>query len=411
LRSYSKIEGRVKAAIIIRRIGPYHAARLAALEKALSGALIAVEVAATDDTYDWEAVDRVGVTTVRRTLFETEAAARSSPLWSAIHETFGALKPDVVAIPGWADPAALAALAWCRDNRAATVLMSDSSADDAPRVWWRELIKRSIVKACDAAFVAGTPHRRYMEKLGMPAQRIVTGYDVVDNDYFAERADYAKSRASELRSELGLPPRYILCPGRFVEKKNLFRLLDAQALLAKADPANVLPLVFVGSGPLEQSLRARIAEPDFAGHAVIKPFAQYETLPFIYGLAEGFVIASVADQWGLVINEAMASGLPVLASSRCGAAVDLVIEGETGFLADPFDVASLANGLLKLATLPADARARMGRAGRDHIANWSPESFAAAFVRATKLAISRRKERGAGAFVPKPYLKAIAALQ
>src|SRR5208337_5127598 len=99
-------------------------------------------------------------------------------------------------------------------------------------------------------------------------------------------------------------------------------------------------------------------------HAAHLPgFKQYEELPAYYGLAGAFVHASTAEQWGLVANEAMASGLPVLVSNRCGCATELVEEGRNGFAFDPENVEQLAGFMRRLGCGPTDA-ASMGMAGR-----------------------------------------------
>src|SRR5690606_19271144 len=104
-------------------------------------------------------------------------------------------------------------------------------------------------------------------------------------------------------------------------------------------------------------------------------FIQYPELPIWYGLAEAFVLASTTEQWGLVVNEAMASGLPVLVSSRCGCAPDLVRSAAHGHTFEPPDVASLADLLLSLAKAP-DSRRAMGEASATLIDAWSPRVFA-----------------------------------
>jgi glycosyltransferase involved in cell wall biosynthesis len=407
LYHFFRVQSSVKAAIIIRRIGPYHAARLTALEQLFRGQLSVIEIAATDESYAWDTVHELG-SLMRLTLFSSEAEAGVAPLWKGISETLSALQPDVVAIPGWGDPGALAALAWSQEHRAATILMSDSTECAAPRTWWREQIKSSIVKAADAALVAGKPHQRYIVNLGMNAARIVTGYDVVDNAHFIKGADSARARSTAFRNEFGLPKRFILSVCRFIQQKNILQLLDAHALALRLNPSKMLPLVLVGSGPLEQAIRARAAEADVAGHVFIKPFAQYEMLPFLYGLADGFVLASISETWGLVINEAMASGLPVLASSLCGAAEDLIIDGQTGFLADPHNVSSLADSLVRLSTLSNGQRWAMAQAARAHISTWGLERFAAAFFRSATIALTHRKLCRRPSFARTVYLRAVA---
>ena len=107
-------------------------------------------------------------------------------------------------------------------------------------------------------------------------------------------------------------------------------------------------------------------------------FKQYGELPLYYANAGAFVHASTTEQWGLVVNEAMASGLPVLVSERCGCAPDLVETGRNGYTFDPHDVDALARLMLDMASDACD-RAAMGRASREIVARWSPATFAEGF--------------------------------
>jgi glycosyltransferase involved in cell wall biosynthesis len=105
-------------------------------------------------------------------------------------------------------------------------------------------------------------------------------------------------------------------------------------------------------------------------------FKQYPDLPAYYGLASAFIHASTTEQWGLVVNEAMASGLPVLVSNRCGCAQDLVREGVNGFTFDPYNVEEMANVMLRLTETPKHRLTEMGDASRQLISAWGPERFA-----------------------------------
>ncbi|MDX1548697.1 MAG: glycosyltransferase, partial [Rhodothermales bacterium] len=113
-------------------------------------------------------------------------------------------------------------------------------------------------------------------------------------------------------------------------------------------------------------------------------------LPVYYGRAGGFVHPAHNDQWGLVVNEAMAAGLPVLVSTRAGCAQDLVHDGENGFRFDPADPAALARLLARLAA-PETDRAAMGRRSREIIARWSPERFAEGLHRAAEAGRDRAR--------------------
>ena len=130
-------------------------------------------------------------------------------------------------------------------------------------------------------------------------------------------------------------------------------------------------------------------------------FRQYDELPAWYGLASAFVHASTTEQWGLVVNEAMASGLPVLVSNRCGCAPDLVEDGVNGFTFDPYDVEALAGLMQRVAAMTDERRAAMGRAGQRIIAEWGPERFAEGLMQAVE-ARMRRPPRNAVVVRPGP---------
>jgi glycosyltransferase involved in cell wall biosynthesis len=116
-------------------------------------------------------------------------------------------------------------------------------------------------------------------------------------------------------------------------------------------------------------------------------FRQYDELPAYYGLASAFVHASTTEQWGLVVNEAMASGLPVLVSEHCGCAPDLVENGVNGFTFDPYDVQALAALMQRVAAMTEVRRTAMARAGQRIIADWGPERFADGLMQAAEAAL------------------------
>jgi glycosyltransferase involved in cell wall biosynthesis len=358
-------------AVLFARLWPYHVARLRALSARHE--VVAVELSGENLNYAWDPVDLDGLS--HEQLFDgNHRAVPAGRLRRWVGATLDTYAPDAVAVPGWWDPGALAALEWARRARVPAVLMSDSTALDAPRQWWREWPKRRVVALCEAALVAGTRQVEYLTRLGMPADRIWTGYDVVDNAHFAEGAEAARECGAALRERLDLPARYVLTCCRFVEKKNLGRLLRGYAAYRRrADRPRAL--VLVGDGPRRDALTAQVETLGLEDDVVFPGFRQYDELPPYYGLADAFVLPSTHEQWGLVVNEAMAAGLPVLVSDRCGCAPDLVVEGETGFTFDPYVPEAIAEALGRL---PADGTAleKMGRASREHIRDWTPQTFA-----------------------------------
>jgi len=296
------------------------------------------------------------------------------------------LRPKVVCINGWSYGGCIAALDWCMANRVPAVMMSESTAYDHPRWLWKEAIKRRIVGLCSASLVGGTPHRDYIAQLGAPLEQVFTGYDTVDNEHFQQGADRARRAGPHLREELGLPPRYFMACSRFVEKKNLSRLIRAYARYRETAGELAWSLVIVGDGELRDellALRARLG----LEHQVHFPVGLGGgELPSYYGLADAFIHASTTEQWGLVVNEAMASGLPVLVSRSCGCAPDLVVPGFNGLQFDPLDVKSIAQAMVEMAG--SSDCATMGRNSRTVVARWSLTRFAEGLNSAVTAALS-----------------------
>jgi glycosyltransferase involved in cell wall biosynthesis len=226
----------------------------------------------------------------------------------------------------------------------------------------------------------------------MDRERIWLGYDVVDNAHFQAGAEAARARETELRAQLDLPERYFLASSRFIPKKNLPGLFRAFAHYRKTAGPEAWSLVMLGDGHLRPQLEKL---RDHLGlRAVIRMpgFKQYDELPAYYGLAGAFVHASTTEQWGLVVNEAMAASLPVLVSQRCGCASDLVAEGRNGYTFDPGDEMALSAHFLRMAGSDLDREA-MGRASREIIARWSPETFAEGLCQARQAALEAPKPR------------------
>jgi len=379
--------------VMFDRIGPYHFARLRTIGKLIS--TVAIEMAAKDKTYDWDLVE--GAQNFQRiTLFNPgDPGLRSATeVRRRVHASLEKCCPSVVAVPGWSDRGALSALEWCVSSSVPAVVMSDSTAWDYERFFWKEGIKRRLLRLAAAAFVAGTPHAEYLQKLGMTPDRVFQGYDAVDNDHFRQGADAARRQEVELRKKHALPQNYFLASARFVEKKNLARLIHAYATYRARSsntgngksPTETWELVLLGDGPLRPELCRQIAALGLKEHVFMRGFKQYAELPVFYGLARAFIHVSTTEQWGLVVNEAMASGLPVLVSSRCGCAMDLVREASTGFTFDPLNTEQMADLMSRSSKTPEDL-VDMGKAAQTMISNWGLDRFAGGLMQAVEKSV------------------------
>lgn len=375
----------MKLAVLFHRLGPYHHARLCALARHC--ALTGIEFSSIDNTYAWDTIKGEGRYPVITLFTDTDCALKPiHEITRQITRVLGTLRPDLVAIPGWSSPAALAAVTWCCSTNTPAILMSDSGEHDERRTWWKEWPKSRVVKLFSSALVAGKPHVDYASKLGLPRKFIFSGYDVVDNDYYSTQSDQARTTAASLRFQFGLPKNYFLASSRFIEKKNIVRLLQAYAAYIARTGEHAWHLVLLGDGPLKPTITDQIVFLGLGSRIIMPGFKQYDELPVYYGLAHAFVHASTSEQWGLVVNEAMASGLPVLVSERCGCAPDLVKNGVNGFTFDPYDVEEVTRRMLEISHGECDLVA-MGQASRDIIRDWSPETFAVNMLKAAQTAI------------------------
>ncbi len=371
-------------AILFDRLGPYHLARLRATAGKMS--VHVLELCGESHEYQWDLVEDQALQ--RITLFpgRDSASVGGRETRQRVFAALDAAMPGAVAVPGWSSAGALAALAWCRWRGRPAVIMSESTADDERRRPWKEWIKRRLVRLARGGLVGGGPHRAYLCALGLPDARIFEGYDVVDNTHFEAGVEEARRHGVEGRDSLELPARYFLASNRFVEKKNLPSLLAAYAEYRRQAGETAWALVLLGDGPLRGLLKAQRAELGLENAVFLPGFRQYGELPAYYAFAGGFIHTSTTEQWGLVVNEAMASGLPVLVSNPCGCAPDLVADGQNGWTFDPRDPAAITAVLLRLAGLPETERTAMGRSSRERIAAWTPETFADGMAKAVEAA-------------------------
>jgi len=266
--------------------------------------------------------------------------------------------------------------------------MSESNQHDSTNLWWKEEIKRRFVAQCGAALVGGAWHRDYLIQLGMPPEVIFCGYDVVDNDHFRVGAESARGSEERVRTSLNLPHDYFLACARFEPKKNLHRLIEAYSAYVRQVEPNPWHLLIVGDGPSRPGLESLARGLGISDKVLFKGLVGYQELPWIYGLARAFVHASTTEQWGLVVNEAMAASLPVLVSARCGCAAEMVKNGVNGFTFNPWKTEEITQRML-LIHKDSSLLSRLGRHSAAIIANWGPERFARNLRRAVECAMDR----------------------
>lgn len=381
------MERKPAVAVVFHHIGPYHHARL----NAAADRLLVTGVEWSAKGYDaWGAA-----TTPARyrkvSLFSeaTDTCPDKAELRCAFSSALEQTNPDVVTINGWNNFGSLIAANYCVRREIPMLVMSESSRRDEPRSWWKEAIKRRIVGLYSAALVGGQRHVEYLVELGLPRERIFTGYDVVDNDYFGRRAAEIRNSEFEVRKKYGLPENYFLASARFIEKKNLPRLMGAYAeYRRKSQYAGIAmwDLVLLGDGPLRETLKSQLEMLKLSEHVHLPGFKPYDELPVYYALANAFVHASMTEQWGLVVNEAIASRLPVIVSEQCGCVPELV--KDNGFTFDPTNERELTARLLEMASLLDQERKHLGDNSYRIAAKFAPKRFGEGLEQAVQVALN-----------------------
>ena len=279
-----------------------------------------------------------------------------------------AFRPDAVGVGGWNQPAFWRALAYCRTHRVPLLVwvestLRDARSESAPL----ELAKRLLIRGASGFFVPGRASADYVRSFGVAEDRIELAPNAVDDEIFG-RAAVDRTGRKTCR---------FLYAGRFDAEKGLDVLLRAFA----RSPGE---LVLAGSGPEEGRLRA-LAD----GRVRFLGPLDRDALAPVYAEADAFVLPSRSEPWGMVLNEAAAAALPLIATDGVGAAFDLVEDGANGFRVPVGDEDALAAALTRLAE---DEQFRLvaGARSRELVAAFTPEAWAKGVAGLASRAVARR---------------------
>jgi len=308
-----------------------------------------------------------------------------SPI-SLFHKTWRTLnvfKPEILIIDGYNYASSWAGLFWAKRNKRKTILWSSSNEDDHKRIFYKELIKRFFVKRCDAYNVYGTKSKDYLIKLGAKAERIsIIGNNTDNAFYYNETMKWKKIRDT-LCQKYAVPAHNFLYIGRFSEEKNIFTLLDAYK--KAIEMSDEWGLILVGSGPQKRAIEEYIQKQKIR-NVLLPGFQQKSEICKFLAISDVLVLPSVSEPWGLVVNEAMAAGLPVLVSKRCGCYPDIVRDGINGLSFNPFDKDELYTKMKEIIEKKHDLRG-MGEASLEIIKHYIPKRAAEVVMETIKLVL------------------------
>jgi glycosyltransferase involved in cell wall biosynthesis len=309
------------------------------------------------DGYCWDPIEGVERREAGASTFSGLSAPR---IRAQLEQTV----PGAVLVTGWQSKVLVQAARAARALRIPVLLRGESN-DLRRRPLWVRVAHRWYFRKFSAFLAIGKANRRLYESAGVPLDRIFEVPYAVDNERFGQAAASLRPRRTELRQGWNVDGSTfcVLFAGKLQAKKRPGDLLDALEVARKSH--GDLRLLVAGSGELESELKQKARERrlpvTFAG------FLNQSQMPMAYAAADALVLPSDAGEtWGLVVNEAMASGLPAIVSDRVGCREDLVIDGATGFSFSMGDVRAMAACITSLAADPIRASA-MGEVARQRV--------------------------------------------
>lgn len=298
--------------------------------------------------------------------------------WSVVGELIRC-RPEVLLLHGYSHATNLLALIAAR-LLGSRILMRGDTRQSAhhEKSAFKPWLKRFLFRMVDGCISIGNENRKYYEGLGVPSSRIHFAPFSVDNARF-DLGDLHFAVRREQRKKMGIPleAKVVLSASKLVAQKRIADLLEAMKMIGASNEDAVL--VIAGSGPAEGDLRSAVGEMDarirFVG------FRNQTEMPSLFAACDVFVLPSEAESWGLIVNEAMAAGLPVIVSDDVGAAWDLVDGMGTGLVYPVGDVVRLAVALEEVLG-SEETRRRMARKSREVIQQWGVAESAEGIARA-----------------------------
>ena len=363
----------MKVVTIWQTYGPYHLARVQALQELFRDNTVVCLSHCDEDSVTYPFFN------LTPPIHEVISPGEATDIVfsKAIWRTYRILRrhsPDLVLTCGYERPETLGAEIFGLLYRKPVFLMLDNQYADRPRNVLVEWIKRIYLRLFDGFIYGGDTHENYLRVLRVPVGREVYGYNCVDNDLINQLAN--KFRTEGDRELEGT--NYFLCVARFIEKKNLPRLISAYAdYKSKIKKDEAWKLVLVGDGPERSKIEREIERFGLQHHVKLAGRVDdFEQVIRWLAFAKALILpSSHNEQWGLVVNEAMAANRPVIVSKQCGCASSLVKEGENGFTFDPFEPELLAKHMVWMHVNETKLD-EMGRRSFEIVQQYSPESFA-----------------------------------
>ncbi|HEX7017427.1 MAG TPA: glycosyltransferase family 4 protein [Patescibacteria group bacterium] len=247
------------------------------------------------------------------------------------------------------------------------VTWSESTAYEKSWQRWLTLpLVKFLVRSSTATIAAGSRAKQYLLSLGARADSLYIAWYTVDTTTLTDNSKHITSKQKQqLKSKLNIPDTHlvVLYVGQFIERKGLLQLLQVAASLKN----DLVSIICVGYGPLQTKMQT-YKKTHSLKNLHIQTYVPNQKIHEFYTLSDVFILLSLEETWGLVVNEAMAAGKPVVVSKYAGSSDDLV-KGN-GYIVDPNNVEDIAGKIRYMATHPQQ-RKQMGQKSEKIIATFT----------------------------------------
>lgn len=287
--------------------------------------------------------------------------------------------PHAIILFGWKHQSHLSVINYFHRKIPVIIRGDSTTLDDSSMfsLWtkFRYVFLKWIYRNVDYALSPGSASDHYFLKAGLRQKQIIRAEHAIDNERFMHMSKIEEEQLINLSSSLFIKSNEIvfLYAGKFIHKKNPLILLEAFIQL-KQQEENAC-LLFVGNGFLENKIRERINKLplNIASSIKILPFQDQQQMKLIYRVANVFVLPSKSETWGLSINEALASGTPVIVSDKCGSSKDLIKNDLNGLVFNSENRQDLLQKMHMMCN--DDYRKRLTANATDSLKHFSYESF------------------------------------
>ena len=357
---------RMKILIVLRNIGPYHDSRFESLINSITKVTV-FETRPNSKEYLWNTSEiyKYDVFKFPISLFPDKDITNKKI--DLFYKNFIPLiKPDVIVSIGWADRTYQRLLLYGNINKIPVIIVSDSitkTEHNKKRIFIKEFIKKIILRGYSSAFVAGTESKQYLQNLGFDEKKIFLPWDVVDNIFYQ----------NHIAENNILKNNYFLCVSRLLERKNLLNLIKSYA--DYQNNGGKWGLKIIGSGDQHNKLIKMSNILNNKDNFEIINWLQIDKLVNYYKKASAFILPSYFDNWGLVVNEAIASGLPCIVSKNCGCVVDLIKHKSSGLIFNPYDIKELSLCMKIIENQDIKEREAMIKLARTNLDKFDLNSF------------------------------------